>query len=201
MKVLKTFMFLTFWRQTQNFVYTRILKCTSFYVLLCHIWKLCFGLIIAISGYIWNSHFYMQACVHDRKSSGFLESVFKHSTLMCHEGTFVWQNPSQAINALLWFLAICRGKVRKLLNHQSLNQLSGRVSWLCACTHVFQCLNQSCIFPQNHWITLLQVQTNSTPVNDCQFSACFYLVLLPTLLSFSLFFCRTYLCVYVFLGS
>ncbi len=30
------------------------------------------ALIIAISGYIWNSHFYMQACVHDRKSSGFL---------------------------------------------------------------------------------------------------------------------------------
>lgn len=114
-------------------------------------------------------------CVNDRKSSGFLVSVFEHSTLMCHEGTFVWQNPIQTINALLWFLEICRGKVRKLLNHQSLNQFSGRVSWLCACTHVFLCLNQSCIFPQNHWITLLQVQTNSTSVNDCQ--------ILPLLLS------------------
>ncbi len=114
-------------------------------------------------------------CVNNRKSSGFLVSVFKHSTLMCHEGTFVWQNPIQTINALLWFLEICRGNGGKLLNHQSLNQFSGRVSWLCACTHVFLCLNQSCIFPQNHWITLLQVQTNSTSVNDCQ--------ILPLLLS------------------
>lgn len=96
-------------------------------------------------------------------------------TLLCHEGTFVWQNPIQTINALLWFLAICRGKIRKLLNHQSLNQFSGCVSWLCAFTHVFLCLNQSSIFPQNHWITLLQVQTNSMSVNDCQ--------ILPLLLS------------------
>ncbi len=143
----------------------------------------------------------MQACVHDRKSSGFLESVFKHSTLMCHEGTFVWQNPSQAINALLWFLAICRGKVRKLLNHQSLNQLSGRVSWLCACTHVFQCLNQSFIFPQNRWITLLQVQTNSTSVNNCQI----LLVLLSgvtanTVIFFFSFLSDMYVCVSVFVS-
>ncbi len=177
-------MFLTFWRHKT----LSLLKNVEIHQYLCNVVpyleiEVNFCLFPMCSGPD-NCHFQLHLkltflhagmCVNNRKSSGFLVSVFKHSTLMCHEGTFVWQNPIQTINALLWFLEICRGNGGKLLNHQSLNQFSGRVSWLCACTHVFLCLNQSCIFPQNHWITLLQVQTNSTSVNDCQ--------ILPLLLS------------------
>lgn len=89
---------------------------------------------------------------------------------MCHEGTFVWQNPIRTINALLWFLAICRVKSE---NCWTIKASVGSQDVFRGCVHVRTCLCavMHLSFPRINRrlrITFLQVQTNSMSANYCQ---------------------------------